>query len=209
MGRASKEQALQHREQLIRAASQLFRERGVDNVSVPELMAATGMTHGGFYRHFSSKEELASIACAHAFEEQVDGLHEFARTAADPEQAFIDFYLSDPHRSDVANGCPLASLSGDIARTHAGSPARAAFVSGVRAFADGVEVLDDDGTPEHRARSLARLSMLMGGLALSRATEGDPISDEIIAAVRQALSDDRPAANGSPELRAVSSPPAD
>jgi TetR/AcrR family transcriptional repressor of nem operon len=187
MGRASKEQAQQHREQLIAAASQLFRERGVDNVSVPELMATTGMTHGGFYRHFSSKEELASIACAHAFEEQVAGLHEFARTAADPERAFIDFYLSDPHRTDVANGCPLASLSGDIARTAADSPARASFINGVRAFADGVQALDDDGTPEHRARSLAQLSMVMGALALSRATEGDPISDEFIAAARAAL----------------------
>src|SRR5579875_3283436 len=88
MGRASKEQAQHHREQIIDAASQLFRERGVAGVSVPELMASTGMTHGGFYRHFSSKEELASIACAHAFEEQVEGLHEFARTAPDPEQAF-------------------------------------------------------------------------------------------------------------------------
>ena len=187
MGRATKQQAQQHREQLIAAASQLFRERGVDNVSVPELMATTGMTHGRFYRHFSSKEELASIACAHAFEEQVEGLHEFARTADDPEQAFVDFYLSDPHRSDVANGCPLASLSGDMARTDVDSPARASFIAGVRAFADGVEGLDDDGTPEHRARSLARLSMLMGALALSRATEGDPISDELIAAVRAAL----------------------
>lgn len=190
MGRASKAEAQQHREQLIQAASQLFRERGVDGVSVPELMASTGLTHGGFYRHFSSKEELASIACAHAFEEQVEGLREFARTAEDPEGAFVDFYLSDPHRSDVANGCPLASLSGDIARTDADSPARASFVAGVRAFADGVQALDDDGTPEHRSRSLARLSMLMGALALSRATEGDPISDEFIAAVRAALADD-------------------
>src|ERR1700754_1258361 len=132
MGRASKAQAQEHREQLITAASQLFRERGVDNVSVPELMATTGMTHGGFYRHFASKEELASIACAHAFEEQVEGLRQFARTAEDPEQAFIDFYLSEGHRSDVATGCPLASLSGDIARTDADSPARASFTAGVR-----------------------------------------------------------------------------
>jgi TetR/AcrR family transcriptional repressor of nem operon len=189
MGRATKAEAQEHREQLIAAASRLFRERGVENVSVPELMAAIGMTHGGFYRHFSSKEELAATACAHAFAEQVEGLHEFARTAEDPEQAFIDFYLSDPHRSDVANGCPLASLSGDIARTDADSQARASFTAGVRAFADGVEALDDDGTPEHRSRSLARLSMLMGALALSRATEGDPISDEFIAAVRSALAD--------------------
>src|ERR1700760_2391444 len=191
MGRASKEQAQQHREQLIQAASQLFRERGVDNVSVPELMATTGMTHGGFYRHFASKDELASLACAHAFEEQIEGLHEFARTAEDPEAAFIDFYLSEPHRSDVANGCPLAALSGDIARTDADSPARASFIAGVRAFADGVQALDDDGTPEHRARSLARLSMLMGALALSRATEGDPISLEFIEAGQAALADDR------------------
>ena len=138
MGRATKAQAQEHREQLIAAASQLFRQRGVDNVTVPELMATTGMTHGGIY----------------------------------------------------ANGCPLASLSGDIARTDPDSPARASFIAGVRAFADGVEALDDDGTPEHRAHSLARLSMLMGALALSRATEGDPISEEFIAAVRAALATD-------------------
>src|ERR1700744_5022428 len=190
MGRASKEQAQQHREQLIAAASQLFRQRGVDGVSVPELMAATGMTHGGFYRHFASKEELAQIACTRAFEEQIEGLREFKRSAADPEAAFVDFYLSDPHRADVAHGCPLASLSGDIARTDPDSPVRASFVKGVRAFADGVEALDSDGTPEHRAESLARLSMLMGALARSRATEGDPISDEIVTAVQDALTRD-------------------
>jgi TetR/AcrR family transcriptional repressor of nem operon len=190
MGRSSREQAQRHRKEVIEAASRLFRERGVDGVSVPELMAASGMTHGGFYRHFASKEELAQIACAHAFEEQTEGLREFKRSAEDPEAAFIDFYLSDPHRSDVARGCPLASLSGDIARTDPDSSVRASFVQGVRAFADGVEALDSDGTPEHRADSLARLSMLMGALALSRATEGDPISDEIVAAVQRALARD-------------------
>ncbi len=187
MGRATKEQAQQHREQLIEAASQLFRERGVDGVSVPELMATTGMTHGGFYRHFASKQELATIACAHAFEEQIAGLHEFARSAEDPEAAFVDFYLSEPHRSDLAHGCPLASLSGEIARTEPDSPVRASFTAGVREFADGVEALTPDGSPEHRADSLARLSMLMGALSLARATEGDPISDEIVAAARAAL----------------------
>ncbi len=65
MGRASKEQAQRHREQLIGAASELFRERGVDGVSVPELMATTGMTHGGFYRHFASSQEVATIASFH------------------------------------------------------------------------------------------------------------------------------------------------
>jgi len=189
MGRATKAQAQEHREQLIAAASRLFRERGVDNVSVPELMASIGMTHGGFYRQFSSKEELAATACAHAFAEQVQGLREFARAAEDPEQAFIDFYLSDPHRSDVANGCPLASLSGDIARTDPDSRARASFTAGVRAFADGVEALDDDGTPGHRARARAPRWMRLGARARSRATEGDPISDEFIAAVRSALAD--------------------
>src|ERR1700755_1159635 len=106
MGRATKEQAQRHREQRIEAASELFRERGVDGVSVPELMASTGMTHGGFYRHFASKQELAQIACAHAFEEQIEGLRELGRTAGDPDAAFIDFYLSDAHRADVAHGCP-------------------------------------------------------------------------------------------------------
>src|ERR1700760_897276 len=115
MGRATREQAQRHREQLIVAASQLFRERGVDGVSVPELMATTGMTHGGFYRHFASKQELATIACAHAFEEQVAGLRGFKENAEDPEAAFIDCYLSEPHRSDLAHGCPLAALSGEVA----------------------------------------------------------------------------------------------
>jgi TetR/AcrR family transcriptional regulator, transcriptional repressor for nem operon len=190
MGRASKEAAQRHREQLIEAASELFREHGVDGVSVPELMATTGMTHGGFYRHFASKQELATIACTHAFAEQIAGLHEFAFNADDPEAAFVDFYLSEPHRSDVAHGCPLAALSGEIARTDPDSPVRASFITGVRAFADGVEALAPDGSPEHRADSLARLSMLMGALALARATEGDPISDEIVAAAHAALAQD-------------------
>ncbi|MFI6082843.1 TetR family transcriptional regulator [Streptomyces sp. NPDC051217] len=186
MGRVSKEQAQENRRRIVDTASRLFREQGTDGVSVADLMKAAGLTHGGFYKHFDSKEALVDEATARAF----DGVEEQrgATTEADdgdPEAApgaFVDYYLSPEHRDDMAGGCPTAGLAVDMARGSAGSAARHTYSEGVRAFAR--QMAADDGT----ADGLARLSTMVGALILARAVRDDPLSDELLAAARAEVS---------------------
>src|SRR5918998_241753 len=108
MPRSSRQDAAKHRQQVIEGASELFRERGIDGVNVGELMGAAGLTHGGFYRHFASKDELAGLAAARAIGEQAESLSD--------ERAFIEGYLSHEHRDDMAHGCVVAALGPELAR---------------------------------------------------------------------------------------------
>jgi TetR/AcrR family transcriptional repressor of nem operon len=168
MPRSSKQDAAKHRQQVIEGASELFRERGIDGVNVGELMGAAGLTHGGFYRHFASKDELAGLAAAHAITAQAETLGD--------ERAFIEGYLSPEHRDDVAHGCVVSALGPELAR--ANEPVREAFVEAYRAFVDRIG--------DHE-QALAKLSTMVGALVISRVTKGDPLSDEVLAAARGAL----------------------
>jgi TetR/AcrR family transcriptional repressor of nem operon len=175
MPRASRQDAERHRDQIVDAAARLFREHGIDGVSVPDLMATAGLTHGGFYRHFDSKEALVALATARMVDEHTE-------RAAD-EAELVQRYLTGDHREDPGHGCPVAALAGEVARTPLDSPVRAELIRGVHAFAD--ELMRLGG--HERDEALARLSTLVGALVLARATEGDPLSDEILAAARGAL----------------------
>jgi TetR/AcrR family transcriptional regulator, transcriptional repressor for nem operon len=199
MARSSRADAARHHEELIRAASRLFRERGVGAVSVPDVMGEIGLTRGGFYKHFESKEALVAAAVDATFAEHVgriqtmaeDNAHDPGRTRA----AFVDFCLSSDNRDDPAHGCP-ASLATAMGYTeHEGTP-REAFVAGTRAVLDELTdtATDDDPDPgATRRRNLADLSTVVGAILLSRATAGDPISDEILAAAHLAVGGtDRP-----------------
>jgi TetR/AcrR family transcriptional repressor of nem operon len=180
MARSSNKDTARHREEIVAAASRLFRERGIDGVSVPEIMGAAGLTHGGFYRHFDSKEHLAALAAAQAVEEEG---HRIA--ALSDEASLVGNYLSGEHCADRAGGCPIAALAGEVGRTAPDSPVRVELTAGVSSFADGIATLGG----HERDEALARLATMVGALVLARATEGAPVSDEILAAARAALAD--------------------
>ncbi|MFD3485672.1 TetR/AcrR family transcriptional regulator [Streptomyces sp. NPDC058665] len=180
MGRVSKEQAQENRRRIVDTASRLFREQGTDGVSVADLMKAAGLTHGGFYKHFDSKEALVDEATAVAFDSFEE--ERAATPRVDDEEAatraFVDTYLSPAHRDDMAGGCPTAGLAVDMARGAAGSAARHTYAEGVRAFARRM------ATDEEGDDGLARLSTMVGALILARAVRDDPLSDELLAAAR-------------------------
>lgn len=186
MGRVSKEQAQENRRRIVDTASRLFREQGTAGVSVADLMKAAGLTHGGFYKHFDSKEALVDEATARAF----DGVGTGDRpgdesdtgegAAKDARRAFVENYLSPEHRDDMAGGCPTAGLATDMARGATGSAARHTYAEGVREFARRMADDDDDG--------LVRLSTMVGALILARAVNGDPLSDALLAAARAEVS---------------------
>ncbi|MFI1286763.1 TetR/AcrR family transcriptional regulator [Streptomyces sp. NPDC020858] len=182
MGRVSQAQAEENRRRVVETASRLFREQGT-HVSVADLMKAAGLTHGGFYKQFASKEALIDEATTHAF----DGLarlrddaleqHTGQRDAA--QRALIDTYLSVEHRDNAADGCPAAALAADIAREPEDREAHRVYTEGVGDFAQWLATDDQDG--------ITRLCTMLGALVLARATKGSPLSEEILTAARAAL----------------------
>src|SRR4051812_19398836 len=109
--RVSKEKAAQHRAAIVAAAARLFRTRGFDGVGVAEISRAAGLTHGGFYGHFASKDALAGEACEHAFAAGIGRLSE-----SGPLADYIASYLTERHRDRRDGGCPMAALATQIPR---------------------------------------------------------------------------------------------
>ncbi|MEV7426369.1 TetR/AcrR family transcriptional regulator [Streptomyces sp. NPDC091212] len=186
MGRVSRAQAEENRQRVVATASRLFREQGT-HVSVADLMKASGLTHGGFYKQFASKEALVDEATAHAFGELAkrhkDGLERHAGQGPAAQRAVIDAYLSVEHRDGAADGCPVAALVTDMAREPGDREARRVYTEGVGDFAGW---LATEGEGEG-GDGITRLCTMLGALVLARATTGSPLSEEILAAARAAL----------------------
>ncbi|MFA5957113.1 TetR/AcrR family transcriptional regulator [Hyphomicrobium sp.] len=192
MPRVSRKEADQHREDVLKAASRLFLEHGIDGVSVPAVMAEAGLTHGGFYGHFDSKEALVAEACMRAFEDRrgtYDGIED--RNGTDKKSAraeFIKRYTTKGHRDAIGLGCPAAAMCGDIARENPKGQIRTAFLSGFNSMVERLTpLLSRKKKAASREDALAQISMLVGALVLSRSTKGSPVSDEIMQSVRTAL----------------------
>jgi TetR/AcrR family transcriptional regulator, transcriptional repressor for nem operon len=191
MARASKEQAETHHRLVIENSAKLMLERGIDGVSVADLMESAGLTHGGFYGHFDSKEQLAAEACAHAFENSVAKWTKRVAGAATPAEGFkaiVEGYMSTRNRDNAGTSCPTPALMADVARESASSEVRARYREGVNRLLDvlqSVEPTDDAGTG--RQRAMAQFSMMVGALALARATAGNSLSDEFLDSAREAL----------------------
>jgi TetR/AcrR family transcriptional repressor of nem operon len=177
MGRVTQAKAQENRQRVVATAARLFRERGVPGVSVADLMAAAGLTHGGFYKQFASKEALVAEAVTEAFEESAA----VAQTFEDDAAQFVRWYLSADHRDHPGEGCAAAGFATDIAREGADSDARAPYAAGIEQY--GRQLAGGDG------EDLAAVSMLVGALVLARATAGTDLSDRILAAARTALTD--------------------
>src|SRR5216110_2787030 len=112
--KVSREQAAQNRERIVEAAAQLFRERGFEGIGVADLMKEAGLTHGGFYGHFSSKQDLVAEASARALMRSLALFSDAAeRETADPLSAIASAYLSRRHRDKPGEGCLLAALGSD------------------------------------------------------------------------------------------------
>jgi TetR/AcrR family transcriptional repressor of nem operon len=191
MPRVSKETADRHRSAIIDASARLFRERGIDGVSVSDLMAEAGLTHGGFYGHFLSKDVLAAEACTRAFQQSSERWKTRISGKRDRSAqlgAIIEGYLSPQSRNSPGTSCATAALVNDISREPAGAPVRDAYANGVKILLDILGSLQPAGNAAtNRRRTLAQFSTMVGALVLARATRGDSISDEFLAAARDFL----------------------
>jgi len=187
--KVSREQAAQNHDRIVETAARLFRARGFEGVGVAELMQAAGLTHGGFYGHFESKEELMERACERALQgstERWKARVEGAR-GGDALHALAKGYLTERHRDDPGNGCLLASLGPDAARHGAG--VRRAITRWLGSAFDFLAAHVPGRTAgARRARSIATLSSWVGAMVLARAVDDERLSREILAA---ALSETR------------------
>jgi TetR/AcrR family transcriptional repressor of nem operon len=179
--RVSREQTAENHEQIVEAAGRLFREHGFDGVSVDAIMQQAGLTHGGFYGHFKSKDDLAAQAVERAL---AQGAERQGKYSALSDVAAN--YLSPRHVADRANGCAIAALSGDIARQ--GKGVRRGLTAHLRGQIDRYARLLKEGTPANkRKRAIATLAGMVGALTLARAVDDPALSREILAATRDVL----------------------
>lgn len=185
--RVSREKAAEHRERIIDAAGALFRANGFGGIGVAEIMKAADLTHGGFYGHFASKDDLVAQASRRTMDRAAANWAKVARSA--PDQAYaalLQHYLSAQHRDDPAQGCAFASLGSDAARS--GAAVRAAFADGLESLLDILaQSLPGKSKASRRRKALTTMAALVGALTLARAVEGAPLSDEMIDAVRREL----------------------
>jgi len=173
-----------NRQKVLEAASEGFRRKGFDGLRVADIMRGAGLTHGGFYNYFESKEDLAAQACDLSLKRQVERLgtagagHETTRRAA--LEAYITRYLSGHNRDHPESACLFPSLAADVARQS--GPVRKAFTQGVDAY---VEALG--GLAGGRVQAIMTLSALVGAMVLARGVDDAALSDDILTTVREGL----------------------
>lgn len=178
--RVTREQAAQNRQHILDVAGTLFRQRGFDGIGVADIMKGAGLTHGGFYGHFASKDDLAAQACA-----RVLGREQWAERLAGIShpsfRALVRAYLSPRHRDDPGHGCLFAALGPDVVRQH--RSVRRAFTEGLRARVEVLRsLLPGRSAAARREKALATWAGLVGALILARAVDDPKLSDEILEA---------------------------
>jgi TetR/AcrR family transcriptional regulator, transcriptional repressor for nem operon len=185
--RVSREQAAANRERIIEAAGELFRRNGFAGIGLADIMKAADLTHGGFYGHFASKDDLIAQASRRSMQRSAEVWRKLVtRSDGDALAALLRHYVSSRHRDDPAHGCAFAALSGDAARC--GKPVRTAFAEGLGALIDILtEVVAGRTKAARRRKALATMSELVGAIILSRAVGDTAFSDEILDAARQEL----------------------
>ncbi len=184
--KVSKTQVKENRERIIEKATALFRSKGYDGIGIAELMSSAGFTHGGFYKHFSSKADLISITVKHGVEQVLQQIHGLSL------RQFIELYLSRTHRDQRNDGCTLTALSCDAARQT--DDIKVGFEQGIEHLiqfimqASGKSPADDSGDARQQAISI--LAQSVGAIVLSRACpDSAALADEILSSCRKNVLD--------------------
>ena len=178
--RKSRIEAAKTRERIVTAAAAEFRQHGIAATGLADLMKAAGLTHGGFYRHFASKDQLVAEACSAATATMAERVASASRQRGRKGlEAAVADYLSTEHRDNPRDGCPLAALGSEMARadTQTRAAATAGFLKLVDALAGGFA----EGTPkEARRRAMVAALTLIGALTVSRVVTDQALSDAIL-----------------------------
>jgi TetR/AcrR family transcriptional repressor of nem operon len=174
--RVSREQVTENRRTIVDVASRLFRERGFEAVTVAEIMQEAGLTHGGFYGYFSSKDELIAEALAEALTQIMsEPLVDLSTYAAE--------YLSRSHRDDLACGCPTAALAAETIRQP--SSARTEMTTGIEQQIERLtRVAPGRNSALKRRTAIGTWAAMVGAMILARASDDRALSDEVLDQTR-------------------------
>lgn len=189
MRRSTDEKAASHKRIIDVAAAQI-RERGTDQPGVAEIMRAAGLTHGGFYKHFGSRDELIDEAVTRALtQNELEAEHLLASADGDPLAAFADWYLSTAHRDDPGTGCGVATLGPDVSRI--GGAAQDAYRAQVDRYLAHLQTMIGADNPDSRRDALLTLSTMVGALVIARGLGPTAHSDELLDTVRETIRERR------------------
>lgn len=180
MRRSKAEKAVTH-SKIVSIAAKRFRERGLEGIGVADVMKEAGSSVGGFYKHFSSRDELVVEALAEAFKV----LDRWEQEAEDLP-ALLRLYLGEQHCNHPEEGCAITALAGDV--RHSSTGVRTVFTERVKhSLAYSADRIENGDAESRRARAILSLSAGIGGLSLARAVNDKALSREILVALREQL----------------------
>jgi TetR/AcrR family transcriptional repressor of nem operon len=186
--RYSKEHKLETHARIVKKASVRLREKGAHGIGVADLMKDAGLTHGGFYAHFDSREALVIEAFAHAMDRSTERWRQLANQMPPGERlaGIVEAYLSPQHRDNPGHGCAVPALGAEIARE---SPkTRKAFAAKMEQMVSMLaEQIAEVPSKPARKQAIASLATMMGTLVLARVAGSGELSEEILAAGRAAV----------------------
>jgi TetR/AcrR family transcriptional repressor of nem operon len=185
--RVSRTKAAENRERILDVATTLFRERGIDGIGVADLMKSAGLTHGGFYGHFKSKDDLVAQACGRAVQKMRDNwIKVLNQTSGDPIHALANTYLATKHRDNAGRGCTVAALGSEIARQS--TAVRHIVTEELKPFIDYLSaIVQGNSASLRRERAIALYASLVGAIVIARAVDDDAFSNETLHAVANVI----------------------
>jgi TetR/AcrR family transcriptional repressor of nem operon len=186
--KVSKEVMAEHKEQIIAAAANRYRERGIDGISVADLMKEVGLTHGGFYRHFSSKDELIALSALRAVSDTITDWRKIADKATEDRlEAVVHYYLSLRHHDHPETGCLAAALGCELSRQP--SSVKDGVTDGERQMIDFLSGIAAGKTKaSRRKQAIVAFASMVGGMTLARMTSDTELRQDILKIVAHAVS---------------------
>jgi TetR/AcrR family transcriptional regulator, transcriptional repressor for nem operon len=184
--KVSREQVAENRRKILEAASRLFRAHGFDAVTVAEVMKAAGLTHGAFYGHFKSKDDLIAQTLAHVLTATED---------AGDLASYAAWYLTPGHRDDLAGGCPVAGLGAETIRQ--APEARAAMTAGLRRRIEHMSRSTGADATEARQAAIGGWAAMVGAVILARLADDPKLSEEVLEQTRTWITEKAPVTTGS------------
>ncbi len=183
MGHSQMDKRKTH-ERIVEIASKRLREKGLDGVGVADLMKEAGLTVGGFYKHFASRDELVAEAIQSAFGSWEEKVRSEGRAPTEiPLAEYAANYLSQRHRDDTSGGCPFAALTADIAR--GGETGRSIATSQMKTALETMQArVSADDKAETRRKAIIAFCLMTGGLGLARITDDETLSAEILETIK-------------------------
>ena len=184
--RKSKAETAKTRQRIVEVASEAIRNKGIDATGVAEIMAAAGLTHGGFYRHFGSKEELVTEAVALSRNDYLAGTLSAAEQGPEALLKHFQEYVSPMHRDDVGSGCPLAANGSELVRSDATTRHNATEALRLW-FGKAAPYMRSQGDESKTEMAISVVTNMIGALTMSRIVDDPALSDQILEATRKRI----------------------